>query len=111
MLASMVFQASPLPSLFLKTVVEMALKGEPIKEALVGYAIYGNGYETNSSNVRVTAGNTRFVIRRYYETEGSADEVIIRIPEPRKTGEPRLPPGTAYRPMSRFTSTWTNRLS
>ena len=70
---------------FLEFTIEEVLagRGRELKEYLVGEEVYGrgSGYDPKiDSIVRVEAVRLRNKIKRFYETEGRRDAVVIRYP-------------------------------
>ena len=85
MLASTTFAASPRLRTFLHYVVDRALAGEggQLKEYAIGADVFERGAEYDpriDSIVRVEAGRLRAKLDEYYDGEGAADRVIVRIP-------------------------------
>jgi len=101
MLGGKRFAAAVKQAPFLKYVVEAALRGEPTDEDAIGYDLFPKFVSDQSTDVRVTAGNLRSRLDKYYADEGRDDPVMILLPEPppSKKGEIRRPTGEAYRPF------------
>ena len=105
MLASKRFIANENPARFLKLVVEKALKGELITQAVIGLELFPTKYAQNDiSDVRVTARNLRKVLAAYYAHEGQHDHVMICLPDPPSRFAPKLPSGKAYQPIFTYNS-------
>jgi Tol biopolymer transport system component len=73
-------------SRFLRYVVEQTIEGssDRIKEYAIGVEVFdkGSDYDPQAdSTVRTEATKLRVKLNRYYETEGSADPIIITIPK------------------------------
>lgn len=103
-LASKRFLANENSARFLELVVEKALKGEPIKQAIIGVALFPKKYLAQQvSDVRVTANKLRTTLAEYYEYDGCDDRIIIAFPSPPGPKEPKLPAGTPYRPVFSYT--------
>jgi tetratricopeptide (TPR) repeat protein len=83
---------------FLSFVVKRALQGKPSPEDLIGRKLFPGFLKDEDTSVRVTASNLRKSLRRYYESEGREDLVVIALPEPPLDKSIKLPPGAAYTP-------------
>jgi tetratricopeptide (TPR) repeat protein len=84
-LTSQEFARSKKSIRLLKFLIEYALEGceSELKEYIVGVEGIGKGadFDTRSSSiVRVEAARLRNKLRKYYETEGAEDPVLISIP-------------------------------
>jgi TolB-like protein len=83
--ASRMFQRCPRLGAFLAFVVEETLERAhlPLKESVVGAAVYGRGPEYDSridSTVRVEARRLRRKLEDYYQGPGAGDPVRIDLP-------------------------------
>src|SRR5262249_54138641 len=82
-LASRGFVNSARMRQFLELAVETCLAGDaPLKETVVGVQVFGRDPAYDSSSdpiVRVEARRLREKLQQYYEQEGTADPVIIRL--------------------------------
>ncbi len=85
--ASRAFHGLERLSHFLRFVVQEALDGraDQVKEYVVGVEVYRKdvtAYDPRTdSTVRVEATKLRAKLKKYYETEGQADAVVISIPK------------------------------
>jgi len=105
MLASKRFTANYNSSRFLDLVVDKAIKGEPIRQAIIGSELFPTKYARNDiSDVRVTAKKLRELLTEYFAAEGHDDPVIIALPTPPRPNEPKLPEGKAYTPLFSYNS-------
>ena len=69
---------------FLRFVVERALAGEPVKEAVIGVEVFGRppDYDPRVDPiVRVEARRLRARLADYYEGPGAGDPVVIQLPK------------------------------
>lgn len=85
MLASDLFRASPQLAVFLRYVVEAALRGDGdrIKGYTIGVEAFGRGADFDPQTdpiVRVEATRLRRTLDRYYAEAGAAEPVIIDLP-------------------------------
>lgn len=88
---------------FLGCVVRMTFSGKLTTEDAIGKKLFGSKYTTDqSTDVRVTAGNLRNTLIKYYENEGLNDLVIIALPKPPSDRSLKLPRGDAYKPFFRY---------
>ncbi len=104
-LASDLFVSSDRLSRFLRYVVERALAGEGdrLKEYVIGAEVFDRGEQYDprvDSIVRVEAGRLRAKVDEYYNRQGAADAVIIRMRRGSYTPlfEQRQPPSPAPLP-------------
>src|SRR5262245_55205891 len=85
-LASREFRSSERISAFLRFIVQHKLDNnkEPLKEYVIADRVFGRG-ETfdprTDTIVRVEARRLRAKVEKYYQSEGSADPVIIELSE------------------------------
>ena len=84
-LESDMFRRSPQMERFLKLVVERSLLGRPeeLKEYILGRDVFNRGEDYDpraDSIVRVEAQRLRRKLREYYESNGTADPVLIDLP-------------------------------
>jgi hypothetical protein len=84
-LNSDVFRRSAQMERFLSLVVERSLGGHPdeLKEYILGRDVFhrGDDYDPRADSiVRVEAQRLRRKLREYYETQGTADTVLIDLP-------------------------------
>jgi hypothetical protein len=84
-LESDMFRRSPQMERFLKLVVERSLLGRPdeLKEYILGRDVFNRGenYDPRADSiVRVEAQRLRRKLREYYESNGTADLVLIDLP-------------------------------
>lgn len=84
-LASRTFARSERQQRFLRHAVEAVIEGrsEALKEPALGVGIFNRGadFDSRSDNiVRVEARRLRQRLQDYYQTEGSADTVLVEIP-------------------------------
>jgi tetratricopeptide (TPR) repeat protein len=101
-LTSKLFVANQNSAEFLRVVVDKSLKGEPIKQSILGYELFPKRYlKGDFADVRITALKLRRLLADYYEQEGRNDRILIKFQTPpsRKT---RLPAGKAYTPIFSF---------
>ena len=98
MLADPRFAAAPNQSRFLALVVKRALDGKKTREEFIGRKLFPGFIKDESPDVRVTAGNLRRTIQKYYANEGFGDLIRIALPEPPKDKSVKLPAGEAYTP-------------
>ncbi len=85
-LSSEVFKPSKILCDFLKYIVTETVEGRSafLKEYTVGVngLFKKNRFDPQSdASVRIHAGRLRKLLQQYYETEGSADEVLISLPK------------------------------
>jgi Tol biopolymer transport system component len=85
-LSSPVFAKSPRMSRFLRYVVEQTLEGngDRIKEYAIAVEVFDKSEDYDpqaDSTVRTEATKLRARLSRYYETDGSADSIVITIPK------------------------------
>ena len=88
---------------FLRFIVERALAGEPVKEAVIGVEVFTRppSYDPRVDPiVRVEARRLRSRLDDYYRGPGAADPIVIQLPKggyvpvfvPREpVGRPELP--------------------
>jgi serine/threonine-protein kinase len=84
-LASTAFAHAERMRCFLEFIVEHALTSpnEPMKEIIIGIKLYSGHGEFDpriTSVVRVDAARLRTKLREYYSSEGTADQLIIDLP-------------------------------
>jgi tetratricopeptide (TPR) repeat protein len=85
---------------FLAIVVERALAGEGTPERVLAKKLFPHkSAEEDATHVRVTAGNLRSSLGKYYEAEGADDPVRIMLPDPPEDKSLRPAEGEAYRPI------------
>jgi tetratricopeptide (TPR) repeat protein len=100
MLASKRFLNAPNQADFLKLVVRRALKGQKSPGHVIAKALFSDKFDRKiSTDVRVTAGNLRTTLKRYYAEEGRDDPIIIALPEPPPDRSVKLAEGEAYTPL------------
>jgi tetratricopeptide (TPR) repeat protein len=95
--ASKRFRGAPSQWDFLKLVVERALQGKKSREEDIGKILFPGFLKDESTDVRVTAGNLRKTINRYYRQEGHDDLVRIDLPMPEKNM--KIAAGQSYTPV------------
>src|SRR5271155_3948015 len=79
-LASRRFKKATSCAPLLQYVVEMALADEPIKEEMIGRALFPGWVKDLFDDVRVTATHLRDYLAKYYANEGRDDFVLIDLP-------------------------------
>lgn len=85
---------------FLAFVARRALEGKKTPGHIVAKTIFkGKFLKDESPDVRVTAGNLRASLKKYYAVEGRTDLVRIALPDPPKDKSVKLPEGEAYTPI------------
>ena len=99
-IASPAFRNSKRYPSFLRHVVERSLAGETgeLKERMLGVEVFGRAadYDTNADPiVRVTAGEVRNRIARYYHNPGHEAEIRIELPSGSYIPEFQFPPPAA----------------
>jgi tetratricopeptide (TPR) repeat protein len=100
MLASPRFRNAENPSDFLRLGVERALEGNKTTGHVIADGLFkGKFIQGESADVRVTAGNLRKTLAKYYASEGSNDFVIISLPKPAQDKSIRPVEGEAYTPQ------------
>jgi hypothetical protein len=99
MLESRRFLANASPAKVLDFVVGEELACRPIKQSLIGRAVFPVHYEHDPGIVRANAKRLRCVLAEYYAREGRNDPVLILLHNPPGDGEPPFPRGMAYRPV------------
>lgn len=99
------FSANQNSARFLALVVGKAIRGEPIRQSIIGSELFPDKYAKNDiSDVRVTANKLRRILAEYFEQEGKDDPVVIALPTPPGPNEPKLPEGKAYKPLFSYNS-------
>jgi Tol biopolymer transport system component len=99
---------------FLSHTVEQTLQGreDGLKEYVIGLEVFGRGQHFDpriDPIVRVQAGKLRTRLKKYYETDGVADPVVIEFPKggyipvfrPRISRPQFSPPAAGRRPIPR----------
>jgi tetratricopeptide (TPR) repeat protein len=105
MLESKRFRNAKNQSDFLRLAVERALAGKKTPGHIVAKALFKDKFlKDESLDVRVTAGNLRATLKKYYGSEGRADLVRIALPDPPEDKTVKLPEGEAYTPMFSYNS-------
>jgi tetratricopeptide repeat protein len=105
MLASKRFRNAKNQSDFLRLAVERALAGKKTPGHVVAKALFkGKFLKDESLDVRVTAGNLRSSLKKYYAGEGRTDLVCIALPDPPEDKTVKLPEGEAYTPTFSYNS-------
>jgi Tfp pilus assembly protein PilF len=84
---------------FLELAVRRALGGKKTPGHVVAKTIFKDKFlKDESPDVRVTAGNLRASLKKYYAVEGRTDLVHIVLPDPPEDKSVKLPEGEAYTP-------------
>jgi len=81
---STVFASAPRLQKLLGYLVEESLAGRPLKESIVGVAVFGRdpGYDPKQDSVvRSEVRRLRAKLTEYYAAEGAADAIVIDLPK------------------------------
>jgi hypothetical protein len=85
---------------FLAVVVNRALQGKKTPGHVIAKALFPLKFlKDESTDVRVTAGNLRGSLKKYFDGEGSDDPVRIFLPDPPEDKSVRPAEGEAYTPL------------
>jgi hypothetical protein len=99
MLADPIFKSRPKQAEVLAYIVKSELAGREISEKSIRDALFPYPpYEPEKNHVRVTVTYVRNRIQEYYEGPGTDDPIAISLP----THKVKPPPGTAYKPLFRY---------
>jgi tetratricopeptide (TPR) repeat protein len=99
MLSAKRFLIAENQSAFLALAVNRALEDKKTPGHVVAKELFSGKFRKNeSTDVRVTAGNLRRTLTRYYAEEGGDDPVLIALPAPPADKKVKLSEGEAYTP-------------
>ncbi len=99
MLASKRFRNASNQSPFLAFAAKRALDGKMTPGHVVAKALFPRkAFKIGATDVRVTAGNLRSTLKKYYAREGCNDLVLISLPDPPPDKSVKLKEGEAYTP-------------